>query len=137
MKIKIKNKIISDFNKPFFVAEAGINYDGNFKKCFKLIDAAKKAGADAIKFQSHLAEHEMLDTNVTLAHSSKETVFQLMKKCELSESQHRKLKKYCPSCFFTKILARLIRSRKTILFSRIYSSNLYRTNFKIRMEFRN
>ena len=83
MKIKIKNKIISDFNKPFFVAEAGINYDGNFKKCFKLIDAAKKAGADAIKFQSHLAEHEMLDTNVTLAHSSKETVFQLMKKCEL------------------------------------------------------
>ena len=95
MKIKIKNKIISDFNKPFFVAEAGINYDGNFNKCFKLIDAAKKAGADAIKFQSHLAEHEMLDTNVTLAHSSKETVFQLMKKCELSESQHRKLKKYC------------------------------------------
>ena len=95
MKIKIKNKIISDFNKPFFVAEAGINYDGNFKKCFKLIDAAKKAGADAIKFQSHLAEHEMLDTNVTLAHSSKETVFQLMKKCELSEAQHRTLKKYC------------------------------------------
>ena len=95
MKIKIKNRVISDYNKPFYVAEAGINHDGDFKKCFKLIDAAKEAGADAIKFQSHIAEHEMIDTNITLAHSSKETVFQLMKKCELSETQHRKLKKYC------------------------------------------
>ena len=29
-KIKIGNKEISDNNYPFFVAEAGINYDGNF-----------------------------------------------------------------------------------------------------------
>jgi sialic acid synthase SpsE len=88
MKIKIKNRVISDYNKPFYVAEAGINHDGDFKKCFKLIDAAKEAGADAIKFQSHIAEHEMIDTNITLAHSSKETVFQLMKKCELSETEN-------------------------------------------------
>ena len=33
-KIKIDNKEISDSNYPFFVAEAGINYDGNFEKCF-------------------------------------------------------------------------------------------------------
>ena len=37
MKIKIGNKFISDRHFPFFVAEAGINYDGDFKKCFKLI----------------------------------------------------------------------------------------------------
>jgi sialic acid synthase SpsE len=95
MKIKIKNNLISDNVRPFYVAEAGINYDGDFKKCFKLIDAAKKAGADAIKFQTHLAEHEMLDTKITLAHSKKETVYDLMKKCELTLSQHKKLKKYC------------------------------------------
>ena len=55
MKIKIKNKEIDDNKRPFYVAEAGINYDGDFQKCFKLIDEAKKAGADAIKFQTHLA----------------------------------------------------------------------------------
>ena len=95
MKIKIKNKEIDNNKRPFYVAEAGINYDGDFQKCFKLIDEAKKAGADAIKFQTHLAEHEMLDTKITLAHSKKKTVFDLMKKCELTLDQHKKLKKYC------------------------------------------
>ena len=95
MKIKINNKEIADNKKPFYVAEAGINYDGDFLKCFKLIDAAKTAGADAIKFQTHIAKHEMIDTKITLAHSKKETVFSLMKKCELSLDQHKKLQKYC------------------------------------------
>jgi len=93
--MKIKNKEIADNKPPFFVAEAGINYDGNFKKCFELIDAAKDAGADAIKFQTHLAKYEMIDTKITLAHSKKETVFDLMKKCEMTLDQHIQLKKYC------------------------------------------
>ena len=84
MKIKISNSEITNNKKPFYVAEAGINYDGDFQKCFKLIDAAKTAGADAIKFQTHIAEHEMIDTKITLAHSKKETVYDLMKKCELT-----------------------------------------------------
>ena len=71
MKIKISKSEIADNKRPFYVAEAGINYDGNFQKCFQLIDAAKAAGADAIKFQTHIAEHEMIDTNITLAHSKK------------------------------------------------------------------
>mgnify|MGYP000214943728 FL=1 len=95
MKIKINNKEIADNKKPFYVAEAGINYDGDFLKCFKLIDAAKTAGADAIKFQTHIAKHEMIDTKITLAHSRKETVYDLMKKCELTLDQHKKLQKYC------------------------------------------
>ena len=95
MKIKISKSEIADNKRPFYVAEAGINYDGNFQKCFQLIDAAKAAGADAIKFQTHIAEHEMIDTNITLAHSKKETVFDLMKKCELTLDQHKKLQKYC------------------------------------------
>ena len=95
MKIKISNSEITNNKKPFYVAEAGINYDGDFQKCFKLIDAAKTAGADAIKFQTHIAEHEMIDTKITLAHSKKETVYDLMKKCELTLDQHKKLQKYC------------------------------------------
>ena len=80
MNIKISKTEIANNKRPFYVAEAGINYDGNFQKCFKLIDAAKASGADAIKFQTHIAEHEMIDTKITLAHSKKETVYDLMKK---------------------------------------------------------
>ena len=94
-KIKIGHKEISDNSYPFFVAEAGINFDGNFEKCFKLIDAAKKSGADAVKFQTHIADAEMIDTKIMLAHSKKETVFDLMKKCELSLKKHKILKNYC------------------------------------------
>ena len=37
----------------------------------------------------------MIDTKITLAHSKKETVYDLMKKCELTLDQHKRLKKYC------------------------------------------
>lgn len=122
-KIKIGNKEISDSNYPFFVAEAGINYDGNFEKCFKLIDAAKESGADAVKFQTHLAEKEMLDTKIMLAHSKKETVFDLMKKCELNFKKHQILKKYCEkkklvfmSTPFSYEAAKLLNSLKIKIF---------------------
>jgi len=51
MKIKIKNKIISEKSKTFVVGEIGLNHDGKIKNCIKLIDHAKKAGFDAIKLQ--------------------------------------------------------------------------------------
>ena len=36
--------------KRFIIAEAGINHGGNLKKALKLVDEAKIAGANAIKF---------------------------------------------------------------------------------------
>ena len=38
-------------NKTFIIAEAGVNHNGKIKLAYQLIDAAKKAGADAVKFQ--------------------------------------------------------------------------------------
>jgi len=37
--------------RPFVVAEAGINYDGELDKALALVEAAARAGCDAIKFQ--------------------------------------------------------------------------------------
>ncbi|MBI2063447.1 MAG: N-acetylneuraminate synthase [Candidatus Yanofskybacteria bacterium] len=54
--IKIGKRKVG-FNKPvFIIAEAGVNHNGSFKLAKKLIDAAAKAGADAIKFQTFRAE---------------------------------------------------------------------------------
>ena len=36
----------------FIIAEIGINHNGNFNKCKKLINLAAKSGADAVKIQT-------------------------------------------------------------------------------------
>ena len=38
--------------KTLIIAEAGVNHNGNLKIAKKLIDAAKKCGADYVKFQT-------------------------------------------------------------------------------------
>ena len=37
----------------FIIAEAGVNHNGCFEEAIKLIEAAKKSGCDAIKFQTY------------------------------------------------------------------------------------
>ena len=50
-KFKISNIQVSDFNKSLVIAEIGINHEGNFSKCIKMIQEAKKCGADLVKLQ--------------------------------------------------------------------------------------
>ena len=57
-----KNKFkINNFNigskKTYIIAEAGSNHNGDFNQAIKLIDAAKFAGANAIKFQLFRSEY--------------------------------------------------------------------------------
>lgn len=40
----------------YTIAEAGANHDGELIKAFKLIDAAVKANADSVKFQTYTAD---------------------------------------------------------------------------------
>ena len=42
--------------KPYFIAEIGINHNGDVEIAKQLIDVAKIAGADAVKFQTFKAE---------------------------------------------------------------------------------
>jgi len=55
LKIKIKNKKIGEKNPCYTIAEAGANHNSSLEKAFKLIDAAKEAKADSIKFQTYKA----------------------------------------------------------------------------------
>ena len=54
-KIQIANFTIGENNPCFTIAEAGANHDSDIKKAFRLIDAAKEANADSIKFQTYKA----------------------------------------------------------------------------------
>ncbi len=60
MKVKIENKLIGEGEPCFIVAEAGVNHNGSVEIAKKLIDVAKDAGTDAIKFQTFKAENVVI-----------------------------------------------------------------------------
>ena len=60
MKFIIKNREINNFLKPYIIAEACINHEGNFEAAEKMIISAKESGVDCVKFQIHVLENEML-----------------------------------------------------------------------------
>ena len=45
--------IFSKLEKPYIIAEAGINHNGKLQTAYNLEDVAKKNGANAIKFQTY------------------------------------------------------------------------------------
>ena len=59
--IKIKNRIISDGNPAYIIAEMSANHAGSFERAVEIIHAAKEAGADCIKIQTYTADTITLD----------------------------------------------------------------------------
>ncbi len=55
--ISIGGRTVSPQSPPLIVAEAGINHNGSLEMAMRLIAAAKRAGADAIKFQTFSTAH--------------------------------------------------------------------------------
>ena len=62
--MRIANKKINVENSIFVIAEAGVNYNNKLSLAFKMIDVAKKAGADAIKFQTFKTENIHLPNSI-------------------------------------------------------------------------
>ena len=53
MSIKIGNREIGNGAPPYVIAEMSANHNGNIEIAFRLIEEAKKAGADAVKIQTY------------------------------------------------------------------------------------
>jgi N,N'-diacetyllegionaminate synthase len=77
----------------FVIAEIGNNHDGSLGQARALIEAAAEAGADAVKFQTHIAEAEMLPSTPTPPHFD-EPRFEFTKRMELDREQHAALKAF-------------------------------------------
>ena len=84
----------------FIIAEAGVNHNGSQKLAKNLIDAAVKAGADAVKFQTFKAEN-LVSKSAQKAEYQKQTTsmeesqFEMIKKLELDVAVHKELMTYC------------------------------------------
>ena len=98
--ITIKNfKIGSEF-APFIVAEAGLNHNGEIQKAFEMIEVAKQAGVNAIKFQTFKASEFIVDDTLTYTYFSRgkkitESQLELFKRCEFTREEWFKIKEKC------------------------------------------
>lgn len=84
-------------NRVLVIAEAGENHNGNMELAYKLIDVAKEAGADIVKFQTSVnsisryaqkAEYQKKNTNAS------ESQLDMVKKLRLGFDNYKKLKIY-------------------------------------------
>lgn len=86
--------------RTFIIAEAGVNHNGNMDIAKKLIDVAKDAGADAVKFQTFKAE-KIVTKKMDMAEYQKankpneKSQYTLLKQLELSTENHLELIEYC------------------------------------------
>ena len=89
-------------NKCIIIAEAGVNHNGNLDIAKKLCFAAKKAGADVVKFQTWDTD-KLITKNVKMAEYQQNNVrksesqYDMLKRLELSKDEICEVKNYCDS----------------------------------------
>ena len=83
----------------FIIAEAGVNHNGDLPMALRLCDAAREAGADAVKFQTFRAEDLVLPGAPTAAYQARQTGLhdqcELLRRLELSDAAHVAIKAHC------------------------------------------
>ena len=91
-------------SKVKIIAEAGVNHNGDIIIAKKMIDFAKKAGADYIKFQTFIPEnlvskHAKKAEYQKTTTASDESQIQMLRKLMLSKNEFIELSDYCKATF--------------------------------------
>lgn len=93
--ISIQGRKIGPSQPCFIIAEGCDNHLGEMGTAKEMIRQAKACGADAIKFQHHLPDEEMLQEGVPMSANFNMPLYEFLKLYALSLDQHRELKRYC------------------------------------------
>lgn len=87
-------------NKTIIIAEAGVNHNGDINLAFNLVEEAKEAGADYVKFQTFVPKN-MVSKFADKANYQKETTnknetqLEMLKKLSLQQIDYYRLREYC------------------------------------------
>ena len=86
--------------KTLIIAEAGVNHNGDINIAMELIDAASKAGADLVKFQTFSADRQVTRQAAKAQYQidttgNAESQYAMLKRLELDEAMHHTLIAHC------------------------------------------
>ena len=91
----IGQRQIGPDHPPLVIAEVGINHEGSLEKALMLVDQAAAAGAEVVKFQTHITEKEMVPTDMKPGEISDERLWDIIKRCELTDDEERTVERRC------------------------------------------
>ena len=93
--MKISHRHIGYEHEPVFVAELGINHNGNLKTAFEIVDMAKECGVEILKHQTHVIEDEMSSAaKKVIPGNSTKSIYEIMEECSLNEEDEKELMQY-------------------------------------------
>jgi len=87
-------------NNTFIIAEVGINHNGDVEIAKKMIDVAKEAGVDCVKFQTFKASEFVSDPTQTYTYKSQgkeitESMLEMFKRYEFDKDEWIEIVNYC------------------------------------------
>lgn len=96
--IEIAGRKIGYDYAPLVIAEIGINHEGSLQTAKEMVDAAALAGAEIVKHQTHIVEDEMSSAaKETIPGNADVSIYEIMRRCALTESEELELKQYVES----------------------------------------
>lgn len=103
---QIAGRSIGPNDPPYCIAEVGINHNGDLALAKCMIEAAKAAGADAVKFQTFKAEEFCGDPNQTFTYQSQgkpvtESMLTMFQRYEFPPEAWQEIKAYCDKAGIT------------------------------------
>ena len=98
--VAIGDRQVGEDRPCFFIAEAGVNHNGDLELARRLIDVAAESGADAVKFQTFSADRLVSRDAPKAAYqkvttAADESQHAMLARLELKPDDHRVLIKHC------------------------------------------
>ena len=99
-EISIKDRKIGNSHPVYFIAEAGVNHEGNMNLFNALCEVAVWAKVEALKIQTFKADLIVTKTANKAEYQqknllNKDSQYEMLKKLEITEKDHEKIKKTC------------------------------------------
>ncbi len=96
--IEIAGRKIGTDYPPLVIAEIGINHEGSLAIAKQMVDAAKRAGVEVVKHQTHIVADEMSGAaKKVIPGNADVSIYEIMERCSLNEADEFELKNYVES----------------------------------------